>query len=205
MNPGTGSGARIAVASRSPHKVAEIRRILAGLPVELVGLDALPRVPNVVEDGETFAENAAKKAREYAASLGMAVLADDSGFVVDALGGEPGVYSHRWGGPGLDDSGRNALVLRKLEEVPFLGRRARFACSAAFCRPGERGLLVAEGKVEGYVATRPRGPNGFGYDPIFWVPALARTFGEVPAAVKDRLSHRGAAFRALAERLRGML
>ncbi len=193
---------KIVLATRSRHKIAEIRRILAGLPVELVGLEALPPVPDVIEDRDTFAGNAEKKAREIAAAFGFPVLADDSGLLVDGLPGELGVRSHRFGDPGLDDRGRNALLLERLAGVPFLKRTARYVCVAAFARPGVQDVVLAEGKAEGYIIERERGTGGFGYDPLFWMPSLARTFGEADPAAKDRLSHRGEAFRAMAEKLK---
>lgn len=182
------------MATGNQGKLAEYRRLLAGSGVEPaspadIGLDL-----EVDEDGATFLANSQKKAREYAAASGMAVLADDSGLVVKALGGEPGVRSARYGGPGLDDAGRCALVLRRLAGVG--DRAARFVCVVSLARPGAPVRDVFVGTCEGRIGREPRGHGGFGYDPIFVFPD-GRTMAELPEEEKDQRSHRGLAVREL--------
>jgi XTP/dITP diphosphohydrolase len=195
------------LASQNPGKLAEMKSLLDGLPFTVlrpldVGLTHAPEEP-----GATFLENAAIKARHYALASGHVAIADDSGLSVDALDGGPGLLSSRFGGPGASDDDRNALLLKKLEGVPPERRGARFTCAVAVARP--RGgvaevLFEAVEHVEGRIAPAPQGPNGFGYDPVFFYPPFGRTFGEVPAAEKDTVSHRGKAFARLREFLRTM-
>jgi len=189
---------RLLLASQNAGKLAEMRQLLAGLPFEVVGPRDLGIADAPEETGATFAENAREKARHYARLSGLLTVADDSGLAVDALGGEPGLYSARYGGPGLDDPGRNRLVLDRLLDVPDVKRTARFICALAAVR-GEEVLFETEAAVQGLIAREPKGPNGFGYDPIFFYPPFDRTFGEVPPAQKDGVSHRGQAFARLRE------
>jgi XTP/dITP diphosphohydrolase len=186
----------ILLASQNPGKLAEMRQLLAGLPFAVarpadIGIHEAPE-----ETGSTFLENARLKARHYAARSGRLAVADDSGIAVDALGGAPGLYSARFGGEGATDEARNRLLLEKLAAVPEAQRTARFICTVALAR-GEEILFEVEERVEGRIASAPAGPNGFGYDPIFFYPPFGRTFGEVPAAEKDTVSHRGKAFARL--------
>ena len=199
---------RIVVATRSAHKLREIRQILspyAGL--ELIDLDdaGIPESPgeDAVEAFETFEENALAKARYFAARSPLPVLADDSGICVDVLGGAPGVRSKRFsgrtdlGGSELDGA-NNALLLERLSGVPESERTGRYVCAAAVVLPD--GIEhVSVGTCEGVVLNQPRGAGGFGYDPLFLVPEAGATFGELSPADKDRLSHRGKAMRALGE------
>jgi XTP/dITP diphosphohydrolase len=160
--------ARLVLATRNPHKVEELRPILlsAGVTVQLVGMDEFPEVLDVVEDGLTFAANAAKKAREVARATGLPAVADDSGLCVDALHGMPGVFSARWAGRHGGDRANVELLLAQLGDVADEHRAAHFACAAALALPsGEERL--AEGRIDGLVIRAPRGAGGFGYDPIF--------------------------------------
>ena len=186
----------ILLASQNRGKLAEMRQLLAGLPFHVVcpsdfGIRDAPE-----ETGTTFIENARLKARHYARLANRLAVADDSGISVDALDGGPGLYSSRFGGEGASDADRNRLLLEKLAGVPDEKRSARFICAVSVAR-GDEILFEAEERVEGRIAHAPTGPNGFGYDPIFFYPPFARTFGEVPGAQKDTVSHRGKAFARL--------
>lgn len=185
------------LATRNPGKRREFAALLAGSPVVLHSLEDHPEWPDVVEDGDSFLANARKKAQETARMAGLPCLADDSGLVVDALGGAPGVYSARYAGEPKSDAANNAKLLRDLSpyDAPEQ-RRARFVCVLVYATP--QGVeAVFEGKVEGTIAKAPRGENGFGYDPLF-LP-LARpefTTAELSSEEKHALSHRGQAARA---------
>lgn len=187
---------RLVLATRNTGKVREMRRFLADLAVDVVGLDAFPALPPVEEDGLTFAENALKKAREVAAATGLPALADDSGLEVDALGGRPGVFSARFAGPGATDEANNARLLAEMEGVPPGRRRARYRAVLALVVPGGQEEL-REAVCEGEILTAPRGRGGFGYDPLFYVPELGKTFAELEPAEREALSHRFRALRAL--------
>jgi len=201
---------RIVLATRNAHKVAELRAILAEvlgrLDAELVGVEDYPQVGEVVESGVTFAENALLKARAVAGATGLPALADDSGLAVDVLGGSPGVFSARWAGR-VDaedkDAANNALLLAQLADVPDEHRGAGFVCAAALALPDGR-TVVREGTVRGTVAREPRGTGGFGYDPLLVLPD-GRTLAEYTPEEKHAISHRGRAFRALAEDLLALL
>ncbi|HEX2497662.1 MAG TPA: RdgB/HAM1 family non-canonical purine NTP pyrophosphatase [Actinomycetes bacterium] len=169
----------------------------AGIKVRLLGLDAFPEAPDVVEDGLTFADNALKKARAIAEHTGLPAIADDSGLCVDALNGMPGVFSARWAGRQRDDGANLRLLLDQIADVPDRHRGAQFVCAAAVVVPGGAESVV-EGKVAGHVIRQPRGRGGFGYDPIFVPDGETRTTAELDPADKDRISHRGRAVRALA-------
>jgi len=185
------------LATQNPGKLAEMRLLAEGLPFRVLGPRELGIGEAPEETGATFIENAVLKARHYARLSGRLTVADDSGLSVDALGGGPGLYSARFGGPGLDDAGRTALLLERLRGVPPERRTARFRCVIAIVEPGGREQLV-EGVVEGRIADAPRGDGGFGYDPVFFYSPLGGTFGEIDAEAKHRVSHRGAAARAAA-------
>jgi len=196
----------LVVATSNAGKLRELREMLAGFPVRVRGLEEFETIPPVEETGKTFAENARLKARYYSEALGRVVLADDSGLEVAALGGAPGVHSARFAGvTGPErDRANNAKLLRLLGERPLEERQGRFRC--ALCLWGEEGMLLeVEGELEGLIATEPRGENGFGYDPLFYVPELGKTVAELPAEEKNVLSHRGRALRKLLERLRPLL
>ena len=194
---------KLLVATHNRGKIAELRALLGGLGYDLVGLGEVGISRAVEETGRTFEENALLKARFYAAETGLLTLADDSGLEVEALGGAPGVHTARYGGEGLSDRERYERLLRALEGVPGEERRARFRCVIALAWPDGR-AETAEGICEGYIAEAPRGENGFGYDPIFYLPEFGATMAELPVEVKNRISHRARAaqgIRRVLERL----
>jgi XTP/dITP diphosphohydrolase len=195
---------RLLLASGNPGKLRELRAILHGLPVQLVGLADVGagEPPEVAETGATFLENALEKARAYATWSGLAAVADDSGLEVDALGGAPGVRSARYSGEGAGDRANLDKLLAELAGVPPERRTARFRCAAvlvdrAWRPPAGWVEWHAEGAWEGRLLEAPRGTGGFGYDPVFVPEGWDRTSAEVDQATKDAASHRGRAFRAL--------
>ena len=192
---------KVVVATRNKGKLRELVPLLAGLELELRTIDELAPDAELREDGVTFVENALAKARQAARATGLPAIADDSGLEVDALDGAPGVYSARYAGPGADDDSNNAKLLEALRGVPPAERSARFRCVAVFVDPSRALELVREGACEGEVLEAPRGTDGFGYDPLFLVPTVGSTMAELPLEEKNRLSHRAAAFRALADAL----
>ena len=191
---------RVVLATRNSHKIREVARILAPYEISLWSLDEWPDLPDVAETGATFAENALLKARFVAGATGRVAIADDSGLVVDALNGMPGVLSARWAGRHGDDATNLLLVLAQVADVPDERRGAAFVCAAAAVAPSGESIVV-EGRVDGVLLREPRGDGGFGYDPIFLPSGETRTTAEMSADEKDALSHRGKAFRALAPRL----
>lgn len=192
---------KLVLATRNPHKVAELRAILLPLlpGAEIVGAEAFD-VPEPVEDEVTFAGNALIKARQLAEATGLLALADDSGVCVDAMGGAPGVFSARWCGRHGDDAANLELLLAQMADVPERHRGASFVCAAAMAAPDGR-EEVAEGIMRGSLLFAPRGENGFGYDPIFRPEGLSVSSAELTPERKDAISHRGKAFRALAARI----
>jgi XTP/dITP diphosphohydrolase len=192
------------LATQNRGKLQEMRVLLEGLPFEVVSPADLGIHDSPDETGSTFRENASIKAHHYAQVTGRLAVADDSGLSVDALGGAPGLYSSRFGGEGRSDAERNALLLEKLRGVTGEARSARFTCAVVVVERG-RVLFEAEESVEGFIADAPAGPNGFGYDPLFFYPPFGATFGTVAPAQKDRVSHRGKAFARLREFLTGHL
>jgi XTP/dITP diphosphohydrolase len=198
----SGSRPRLVVATLNRAKGRELVALLDGVPFTLTLLADVSAARLPEETGGTYAENALLKARAAARLTGAAALADDSGIEVDALGGEPGLRSARWGGADLDDAGRNRLLLERLAGVPPARRGARYVCVVAIV-DAAGGEQVVEGTVRGVITEAPRGDGGFGYDPIFFYPPFDRTFGEVTAAEKDRVSHRGQAVRAARKLLGG--
>jgi XTP/dITP diphosphohydrolase len=195
---------KVVVATRNRHKVREIAVLLeeAGLGIDAVTIDDVAPGAELIEDEETFEGNALAKARQAAAACGLPAMADDSGIEVDALGGAPGVRSARWAGEPCDDGRNNDKMLREMAEVPAPNRTARYRCAAAFVNPAGGMEIVRSGACEGILLDAPRGNGGFGYDPLFLVPSLGQTMAEIDLATKNRLSHRAAAFRALAQALR---
>ena len=186
----------LVIATRNAGKIREITELLSGFAVDIKGLSDFGPIPEVVEDGRSFDENAYKKASFTARVLGIPALADDSGLVVEALDGAPGVYSARWAGEAADDAEKCRLLLEKLRGAE--NRRAAFQCVISVAVPSGAALTY-EGRCEGRIAEQPAGENGFGYDPVFYYPPLGKTFAQLSSAQKNRVSHRG---RALAE-LRG--
>jgi XTP/dITP diphosphohydrolase len=192
---------RLVLATRNPHKLREILRICADWPVEWLTHDDLGW-PDVEETGRTYLQNAVMKARSVAAATGQPALADDSGIEVDALGGAPGPRSARYSGEGATDQENLRALLRAVAGVPRGGRTARYRAVAAIAWPDDR-ELHAEGTCEGLLRTEAQGTGGFGYDPVFEPLGWDRTMAELTPEEKDRISHRGAALRALREVLGG--
>jgi len=186
---------RLVIATLNRAKGRELHALLGDLPWEVSLLADTPGATLPEETGTTYADNALIKARAGMRTTGATAVGDDSGIEVDALEGGPGLYSARWGGHGLDDAGRNALMLERLRGVPAERRTARYRCVIAIVDPDGR-FSVVQGTCEGVIAEAPRGTGGFGYDPIFFFPPLGATFGEVAGAVKHQVSHRGIAARA---------
>ena len=184
--------AALVIASRNEHKVEELRQLLADLTIDVLSLRDFPHAPEVEEDGDTFEANALKKARIIAQYTNQAVLADDSGLEVDALGGQPGVHSARFSGEGASDKENNAKLLRLMEGVSPKERTARFRCAIALVSPSGDERLV-EGVCPGVIIDKPQGSGGFGYDPLFMVPHLGKTFAELSGDEKNSISHRGKA------------
>ena len=201
-----GEPARLVLATANRPKLGELTRILAAghVDVSLSGLDEFPGAPEVQETGASFAANALLKAHAIAAFTGQPAVADDSGLCADALNGMPGVLSARWSGRHGDDEANLRLLLGQLADVPDERRGAHFTCAAALVLPGGR-EHVAEGVMRGRLIREPRGENGFGYDPIFVADGKDRTNGELDPQVKDAISHRGKALRALAPVIAALL
>jgi XTP/dITP diphosphohydrolase len=190
---------QLLIATGNEHKLNEFRTLLADLPVELVGLRDVGITDDVAETGDTFEANARLKADAYCRQSGLPTLADDSGLVVDALGGAPGVYSARYGG--VKGAAQLVLVLEQLRDVPPNQRTARFVCVLALAMPGTV-TTVVHGTVEGVIGDEPRGTHGFGYDPIFVLPERNVTMAELLPENKNRISHRGRAVAAMRPLLR---
>jgi XTP/dITP diphosphohydrolase len=194
-------------ATRNPGKLVELRQLLPDtrvLDIDEAAARLGRAIPEVDEDADTFAGNAAKKAREVSRATGLPALADDSGLEVDALGGAPGVWSARYAGPGADDAANNAKLLAALAGVPAARRTARFRSVLALADvAGALGdaVITADGACNGVVLDAPRGTGGFGYDPLFLVPELGQTFAELGVGTKGELSHRARAMQAIRPRL----
>jgi XTP/dITP diphosphohydrolase len=186
----------ILIATKNRGKLREVQDILAGLPVVLTTLDQFPDLPDAVEDADSFEGNAERKAMHYARLTGLWTLADDSGLEVDKLGGAPGVYSARYAGRQGDDAANNDKLIAQLAGVPPKQRTARFRCAVALAGP-EGILATACGTFEGLIVDDPRGSNGFGYDPHFFVPELGMTAAQLPPERKNRISHRAQALAAI--------
>ncbi len=183
---------RLLIATHNRGKLIEYRELFAGLALDLVTLDDVGIREDVEENGRTFAENARLKAQAYAMQSGVPTLADDSGLEVDALNGEPGIYSKRYAGEHATDAERNLFLLDKLREVPHDRRTARFQCAIAIARPGGE-VLETRGTCEGEILFAPRGTHGFGYDPVFLFSTLGKTMAELTTEEKNRVSHRARA------------
>jgi len=209
----------VAIATRNRDKLREILELLAGLPIVFTSFLDHPEVPEVMETGDTLRENALLKARAAARALGVPAVADDSGLEVRALGGAPGVLSSRFAGEAATYADNVRRLLEMMRAVPAGEREARFVCVAALVEPpgagtGEGGEgrgtregreAVVEGEVRGLITREPRGGRGFGYDPVFFVPELGRTFAEAETAEKQRTSHRARAFARVRELLEARL
>ena len=193
---------KIVLASKNPHKMIEFQQILAPLGIEVVLESQLGIDVDVEETGTTFEENSFLKAEAVMKATGLPAMADDSGIAVDALNGEPGIYSARYGGdPNLDDWGRLVLLLKNMEDVPDGKRQGKFVSAITLVYPDGRTIQV-RGEVAGEITREARGLGGFGYDPIFYYPPMGRTFGEVSAEEKNSVSHRANALKLLYEKLR---
>ena len=200
---------KIIFATGNQNKMREIREIMGNLPVEILSMKEAGIKADIREDGTTFEENAAIKAKAVAELLpeqdrDTIVLADDSGLEIDALNGEPGIYSARYMGEDTSYHVKNAELIRRLEGVPAEKRTARFVCAVAAVLP-DRTCLTVRGTIEGRIGYEERGSNGFGYDPIFMLPDRGCTTAELPPEEKNRISHRGQALRLMEEKLRGIL
>ena len=198
---------KLVLATRNQGKIIEFRRILEALApgeIELVGVDQFPDLVDVDETGLTFEENSLLKARYTCLATGLPAIADDSGLCVDALNGDPGIYSARWAGEHGNDQANLEKVLDQLKDVPDEKRTAHFMCVASLVLPDGR-ELVAEGRFEGHILHAPVGENGFGYDPIFQPLGLRISSAQMSAEEKDAMSHRGKSLRAIAPHVIQML
>lgn len=193
---------RVVIATRNRGKLVELSDLLKSLGWELVTIDEVAPGAVLREDGNTFEQNAVAKAKQAAAATGMPAIADDSGLEVEALGGQPGVHSARWAGEPCDDARNNARLIELIHKVPTGRRTAFFRCVAAYVDLQAHVQVVREGSCEGRILDGPRGTAGFGYDPLFLVPPLGKTMAELTLEQKNGISHRSAAFRALAEALK---
>ena len=188
---------RLVLASRNPKKCEELLTLLAPLGIEVVPISAFPQVPPTEETGTTFEANATRKAEHARDGTGLTAVADDSGLVVDALGGQPGVRSARFAGEHANDAANNRLLLDRLSGVPDAERTARFVCVVALACPHAETKLF-RGETRGRISHNPLGENGFGYDPLFLSDELGQTFAQVDAPQKHGVSHRGRALQKLA-------
>lgn len=201
-------GGILIVATKNKGKVREFEHAFAPLGLTVKSMYDYPDLPDVVEDGATFAENAFKKSKAVGDALGILVLADDSGLCVDALDGQPGVYSARYAGGNAGDEENNLKLLSELEKLkqgedtgqPLLST-ARFVCTLSLYDPSSGRELTAEGTVEGWITSEPAGGGGFGYDPLFYLAEYEKTMAELTLEEKQRISHRGTALRLLTEKL----
>jgi len=181
---------KLLIASTNKGKIKEVRAQLKNFDFEIIGLDDFPELMNIEEDGETFAENALKKARVSAQKTNLITLADDSGLEVDYLDGRPGIYSARFSGENATDEENNKKLLKELEGVEKEERTARFRCVMAIYDPRNDFYKTADGSCEGRILKSPRGENGFGYDPLFYVEKKGKTMAELSSEIKNKISHR---------------
>lgn len=194
----------IVVASHNPGKVSELKKLLEDVPVNVLSLDDFCDIPELVEDGDSYEENAIKKARVISRATNKIALADDSGLEVDALQGAPGVHSARFGGEGITDHERSMKLLEKIRDVPDNDRGATFQCRLAIVGPGGMEKIVS-GSCRGMIIRSPRGGSGFGYDPIFLPFEYSHTFAELSPEIKNKISHRGRALEKAALFLDGYI
>ncbi len=198
------AGKKLVVASTNQGKVKEIKEVLSGLPVHILSLKDIGNPPEVVEDRDSFAGNALKKAREISAFCGEITLADDSGLEVDALDGQPGIYSARFAGPDADDEANNRLLLLKLAGLPRERRNASFRCALAIVTPAGEEILIEE-TCNGYITEKQAGGGGFGYDPLFYYEPLGKTFGQMVPDEKNSISHRGKALQKIEPEIKRLI
>ncbi len=201
MRTHRGAVKELIVASRNKGKVNEIKELLSDLPVKVTSLLDYPKLPDVVEDGKTYKANALKKAVAIARATGAMTIADDSGIEIAALGNAPGIYSSRFAGKGASEEDRNRKLFEMLQGMPMSKRRARYRCVVALVDGKARTIGVAQGTCGGYITTKERGVNGFGFDPVFLLKRYGKTFGELSPSLKAKISHRA---RALAK-IRGII
>ncbi len=194
----------IVLATRNRKKVEELQRIFAGYDIRFLTLDSFPYCPEVKEDGKTFRANAVKKAVQISQCTGCPAIADDSGLEVRSLGGAPGVFSARFAGEDADDQKNVKKLLREMKNVKGEDRAARFVCCIAFALPDGK-YKTFTGYARGSIAGKPKGFNGFGYDPLFYPSGYQRTFAEMTDPEKDSLSHRGKAMKKLYTYLKDLL
>jgi XTP/dITP diphosphohydrolase len=186
----------VVIATRNAGKLREIQEILALLGLKVLSLRDFPEIPEILEDGQTFQENAVKKAAAVAHQTGRVAIADDSGLAVDALQGRPGVFSSRYAGENATDADRYRKLLKEMADVPEGKRGAAFICTVAVASPSGK-VGVVEGECRGEIALAPKGSHGFGYDPVFYFPEAGKTMAELEPEVKNRFSHRARALEKL--------
>ncbi|VTR98463.1 RdgB/HAM1 family non-canonical purine NTP pyrophosphatase [Tuwongella immobilis] len=184
---------RLVFGTRNRKKLVELRDLLADFPLECVDLSPWPELPDVDETGDTFEANARLKASEFSSQIHEWTLSEDSGLVVPALGGRPGIFSARYAGSHGDDAANNQKIVQELAELPEEKRAAYYVCVAALANPAGEVVAVAEGRCHGRMLLQPQGSGGFGYDPLFYIPEYHQTFGELSLRVKQALSHRAKA------------
>lgn len=182
----------VIIATKNKGKLREFESLLAILNVKVRSLEDLVPIPDIIEDGETFQENAKKKAEEICSIFKLPTIADDSGLVVDFLNGMPGIYSARFAGEEKNDDKNNTRLLELMQDIEAEKRSAKFVCAIALAIPNESTIIVQE-EIEGTITFEPKGANGFGYDPLFYIPEYGRTMAEIPAEVKNKISHRAKA------------
>lgn len=192
---------KLVVATKNKGKIAEIKEVLQYMPFEVLSMGDIGITIDVVEDGKTFEENSLKKAIEICKVSNTIVIADDSGIEVDYLDGAPGIYSARFGGPEATDEDRNAKLLDMLKGVPHEKRTARYVCAIAVAFPDGRAFVVRD-TCEGYVDTESKGNNGFGYDPIFYIPEFGKSMAEISMDIKNKISHRAKALNKMAVKMK---
>ncbi len=195
----------LVVGTRNVKKREEILEIIGDLPLDVKDLTSWPDAPEVIEDGQTFEDNARKKAIELANHLKLPVLGEDSGLVVPGIGGRPGVYSARYAGEPCNDENNNQKLIAELTPLPEEKRLAYYVCTAALANSDGEVIATVEGRCHGRIILEPRGNGGFGYDPLFLIPEYHKTFGELSATVKHALSHRGRALAKLRPQIRKLL
>ncbi|ERN52457.1 XTP/dITP diphosphatase [Alkalihalophilus marmarensis] len=189
---------QIIIATKNKGKVREFEQMFANDGYQVTSLFEYEEIPDIEETGKTFAENAVLKAETLAKALNQKVIADDSGLVIDALDGRPGVYSARYAGEEKSDKANNEKVLNEMKDIPSEDRTARFVCTIAVASPGEP-TYVVEGTCEGIIALEPAGANGFGYDPIMFLPGFEKTMAQLSPQEKNQISHRARALEKLME------
>ena len=195
---------RLVIATRNDKKLLELKRYLKGVSYEVASLKEYRKVPRIVENGDTFKKNAIKKAQRISRFVKGLAVGDDSGLVVTALNGAPGIRSSRFAGPGKRDKDNNRKLLRLMSGVPLNKRKAYFVCAAAICDNGKVVKIIEE-RCAGLIAFEPKGSYGFGYDPLFLIPRYNKTFGQLGLKVKDRMSHRSKALKKVRNFLRNYL